>query len=228
MNAVPTTDAGWSTAPFEPQYLKLIDVVPPPAPTALIAPKAYVIGTQATVSWTPVTDPEGGISGYSIEVDGAVPNGAKTFSAGATSGTLTFNAGPEVEDGVVSITVRAVNGAGVPSAASQSVLIRRLSSTGDLDRDGQSNAAEDLAGTDPLLPASVFRVLTLKRRGSDSVEISWSSVPGRDYQVLAAENPSDSYTPRGGLIRATAETAAFQDTLSGTAPRFYKVQVLPP
>jgi glycosidase len=38
LNPVPTTDAGWSNAPFEAQYLKLYDVTPPPAPIAPATP----------------------------------------------------------------------------------------------------------------------------------------------------------------------------------------------
>ena len=34
LNPVPASNAGWTNAPFEAQYLKLYDVTPPPAPSA--------------------------------------------------------------------------------------------------------------------------------------------------------------------------------------------------
>lgn len=57
----------------------------------------------------------------------------------------------------------------------------------DSDGDGQSDGSEvNSAGTDPTNSASVFKVTDILRNGDGSIEISWSSVPGKSYAVDVA------------------------------------------
>jgi hypothetical protein len=82
-NKVPATDAAWTNAPFEAQYLKLYDVTPPPTPATPVA-VAYVVGTNVTFSWNAVSDAEGGISGYHLIV-GTTPGGSNVFNGTVTT-----------------------------------------------------------------------------------------------------------------------------------------------
>ena len=70
LNPVPTSNAGWSSAPFGPQYLKLYDVTPPPTPSApgTSATNNYVLTNVVTFNWAAVIDTQGGISGYYVTI----------------------------------------------------------------------------------------------------------------------------------------------------------------
>jgi glycosidase len=113
LNPVPTTDAGWSTAPFEVQYLKLYDVTPPPAPSApgIGSTNNYVFGNSVTFTWPPVSDAEGGVSGYHVLV-GTTPGGSDVTNVtiNATSLTVTGYFGAHLY-----ATVTAVNNANIES-----------------------------------------------------------------------------------------------------------------
>ena len=118
LNPVPSSDAAWSTAPFEAQYLKLYDVTPPPAPSASgIGPtNSYVFTNVITFTWPAVSDPEGGVSGYRVLV-GTTPGGSDVFNGivSGTSLTVTNSFGAHLY-----ATVTAVSNAGIESSASSS------------------------------------------------------------------------------------------------------------
>ncbi|RYD18747.1 MAG: hypothetical protein EOP88_21505, partial [Verrucomicrobiaceae bacterium] len=149
LNRVPTTDGAWATAPYEAQYLKLYDVTPPPAPAApspSLALFGTVIGNQVTFTWIPASDPEGGISGYRIQI-GTTPGGTDLLDAqkSLTTQSITAPYGTTLY-----ARVSQINAAGIPglySTASAAITI--LDPAADHDGDGQSNAAEHTAGTDP-------------------------------------------------------------------------------
>jgi hypothetical protein len=60
-----------------------------------------------------------------------------------------------------------------------------LSPNLDADGDGQSNAAEMAAGTDPFDPASVFKITGVVVVNHD-VQISWTTVTGHSYVVQSS------------------------------------------
>src|SRR5581483_937543 len=71
MNKVPTDTATWATAPYEAQYLKVYDVTHAGSPASLIAPRAYdyVIGNNATFTWSPSASDNGNIAPqYTVRV----------------------------------------------------------------------------------------------------------------------------------------------------------------
>jgi glycosidase len=118
LNPVPTNNAGWTSAPFEAQYLKIYDVTPPPAASApgIGSTNNYVFGTNVTFSWPAVVDTEGGVSGYHIRV-GTTPGGSDVFN-GTNSGlslTISGSLGAHLY-----ATVTAINNAGIEGATSSS------------------------------------------------------------------------------------------------------------
>ena len=118
LNPVPTSNAGWTNAPFEAQYLKLYDVTPPPTPSApgVGTTNNYVFTNVVTFTWPAVNDPEGGVSGYYVIV-GTTPGGSDVFSGivAGTSLTVTNSFGVHLY-----AEVSAINNAGIQGAASAS------------------------------------------------------------------------------------------------------------
>jgi hypothetical protein len=220
LNPVPNTDAGWTTAPFEAQYLKLYDVTPPVAPAAPTTPKPYAIGATATFTWPALADPDGGISGYHLLV-GTAPGSSNVFNAivSATSVPVTNSLGTTLY-----AQVSAFNNAGIQGPFSPiSAGILLLDPNGDYDHDGMSNAAEDLAGTNPLDASSVLRILNL----ADGNLLTWTSVSGKTYCVWATADLATNFSPFSPAIPATGPTAAWLATAATNSTRYYRIYVLP-
>jgi glycosidase len=116
LNPVPTTNGGWSSAPFEAQYLKLYDVTPPPTPGAPGTGRAYVLTNTVTFTWAAVSDPDGGVSGYHVVV-GTAPGSSNVFNGVVTGTTLTVTNGYGV---TLYAEVSAVNNAGIEGVAGAS------------------------------------------------------------------------------------------------------------
>ena len=97
----------------------------------------------------------------------------------------------------------------------------------DSDGDGESNVQEFLAGTDPLNPASVFRVAGIER--SNDVSISFSSVLGRRYQIQRSDDLTQpSWTTIQSEIAGTGQPITIADPSAGALSRaFYRAVVLP-
>lgn len=95
---------------------------------------------------------------------------------------------------------------------------------GDPDGDGFTNLQEYLAGTDPKDPASLLRLTQLSGGGQI---ITWTSVPGRNYQVLAAAGFGSAFSPVSGTITAFGGTTSFTNPAPASARQFYRVQLAP-
>ena len=227
-DTTPSSNDGWVTAPFEAQYLKLYDVTPPPTDSAPTSAKAYALGTSATFSWAAVSDSLGGISGYRLVVstDAAGNNVVYNGLVGnVTSYTIT-NAAPGE---TLYARVDAVNNAGVEGPLSTvSTAVPVLDPNGDADGDGTTNAAEDLAGTNPLDATSVFRVQSVVRSSSSgAVQVTWSSVAGKKYQVtFSPDLVTGTFSPVSSTITATAATTTYSVQPS-TTKGFYRVEIVP-
>lgn len=220
LKKVPTTDGDWATSPFEAQYLKLYDVTPPPTPAPPTTPEAYVVGTNVTFSWTPVSDADGGIFGYHVIV-GTTPGGSNFFdgTVTATSATVGGNYGLTNYS-----RVSAINNAGVegtPSGISSGTVL--LDPAADFDNDGMSNGSEAAAGTDPLEAASALRILNLTTGNL----LTWSSISGKTYQVLASPGLGTNFNPISAVITATNTTASHLDSSATNRIRLYRVGVVP-
>lgn len=222
---VPTTSGAWSTAPFEAQYLKLHDVTPPPAPTTPAGPNilAYVVGNSATFTWAAAPDPDGGVSGFHLQV-GTTPAGSEVFNAtsSSTSQTVTGLA----YGSVIHARVSQLNNAGIEGPfSSTSAAIEVLDPAADRDGDGQSNAAEQSAGTNPLDSASVLKATAISRSGND-VLVTVSTIAGKTYQ-FETSTTLGSWSPLGSTVIATGPSTTFTHTNgAGETRRFYRARVV--
>lgn len=114
--------------------------------------------------------------------------------------------------------------AGPPNPGSTTTAVQLLSAAGDQDGDGESNADEQAAGTNPLSAASVFRVTGVVRNGGN-VEVSFSSVAGRSYQLeTSATLLSGPWMDAGSAVEATGPATMISVPASGER-RFYRVRV---
>jgi hypothetical protein len=226
LNSLPSNNAGWSSAPWEAQFLKIYDVTQPPAPTTPAGPNlyAYTIGNTATFSWTPAADPEGGVSGYRLQV-GTTPGGTDLFNANTT--TTSQSVGGLVYGSVIYAQVSQINNAGIEGPlSSSSIAIEVLDPVADRDGDGQSNAAEQGAGTNPLDAASVFKATAVARIGNDII-VTVSSVAGKTYQLETSTTLTNPWVPVGDPITATGSSTPFTHTNgAGDPKRFYRARVV--
>ena len=95
---------------------------------------------------------------------------------------------------------------------------------GDPDGDGFTNLQEYIAGTNPNDPSSLLRITSLSSGGQI---ITWSSVPGKNYQVFATSALGSPSSLVSGTITAFAATTSFTNLAPATAQQFYRVQVSP-
>ncbi|MBM3862354.1 MAG: hypothetical protein FJ385_00150 [Verrucomicrobia bacterium] len=156
LNAVPNTDATWGTAPFEAQYLKLLDVTPPAAVTGTISSSItgpYAIGSSATFSWNAVpADSEGMTPLYKV----TVVAGGTTTTEIVSAAAFTYQTNTDIQ---VSVRVEAVNPndtsvGSTPTAFTSAAYL--LTAGGDFDGDGVTNQAEADAGSNPLAKPAII------------------------------------------------------------------------
>ena len=228
---VPGSDAAWSTAPFEPKYLKLYDVTPPPrvASAPSVTPPFSVPGSStnytangsATISWSAANDSEGLAPLYRVTIrrgDGTVFSTTETITNNATLSGLT--AGDSYTFTVTALNPHDPNQAATASTASGSIV--SLVAGGDDDGDGQSNATELIAGTNPRDATKRFSVDSITRPSANSVTITWTPVAGRTYKVEATSSlTSSSWLP----IAVGQTTGSFTENSVSSTARFYRVVV---
>jgi hypothetical protein len=128
-----------------------------------------------------------------------------------TPGTYTFT--------VTALNPNDTSKISTPSIPSPSV--RSLAATGDEDNDGQTNADELIAGTDPLNPNSRFTIETILATPS-GFTLTWTPVPGKTYTVEAREDlSSGTWVPVAtGLTNGT-----YTDSVISPFRKFYRLKV---
>ncbi len=95
----------------------------------------------------------------------------------------------------------------------------------DPDRDGMSNLAEYLAGTDPTDPASAFRITEIAP-DPGGVRLWWQSANYKTYAVQRSPNPTEAYLDIQTGIPATAPTNSWLDTTAlGPGPYYYRLRL---
>jgi hypothetical protein len=100
--------------------------------------------------------------------------------------------------------------------------------SGDSDGDGKTALQEYLSGTNPLDGNDHLRVTRVIKPGG--IDVTWTSVAGRKYQVLSAATVYGTYTAISGIITAGPgeTTKSYTHTPApGEVRRFYKVVLVP-
>jgi subtilisin family serine protease len=178
LNPVPSSDAGWSTAPFEAQYLKVYDTTAPAPVQGEVAGSVdgdYTIGDSATFSWTPVAaDSEGIVPLYKVDIS---TNGVVTsIITGNSSYTVTVEGDSEVSVRVSAVNPNDSSSGSAATGFTEGVWL--LTAGGDQDGDGLANGDEPAAGRDPLVadaPAAA-PVLILRSLGNAAYDGSETAV----------------------------------------------------
>ncbi|MGJ8641227.1 MAG: lamin tail domain-containing protein [Opitutaceae bacterium] len=95
----------------------------------------------------------------------------------------------------------------------------------DWDGDGSSNLSEAVAGTDPTDRDSTFSS-AISDISASSLNISWSSVEGKTYQLYRSTSlAEDSWEPVGIEIEATPPSNSYDLDLENEESAFYKIVV---
>jgi hypothetical protein len=160
------------------------------------------------------------VAGYRLIV-GTAPGASNVFSGFVTGSACTVT---NAVGAMLYAQVWTRNLAGVESGFVSSPGTQLLAPSDDTDSDGMSNSAEDFAGTDPLEASSVLRILSLRSGNL----LTWSSVSGKSYQVLAAPSLAGGLTPCSPVLSATSNTTIYLDVSATSQTRFYRVQVISP
>lgn len=201
------------------------------ASTDLIEPTVQVTTDSLTWETVPHT------SDYQTVLEG-FPLPAVDFGA-PTSPTATFTL-TTPRTGLAGIRLIGENGGtadgnGFLGVFEFSVSGQSSPGTGDSDGDGQSDAAEAVAGTNPNNAADFLRITSVSpaTEGGGPITLTWSSVPGKWYQVQESTTlATGSWT---SVLPAPAPAAAAPATTTSavvTAPaappgRHYRVTVVP-
>ena len=95
----------------------------------------------------------------------------------------------------------------------------------DPDRDGRTNREESDAGTDPFDGTSVLKITSYAEAGSGDVEVGFSTVTGKTYEVFIGSGlKADDFLPAG--VRHQGDGSPVTATVSGGAvgpKKFFKV-----
>jgi uncharacterized repeat protein (TIGR01451 family) len=105
----------------------------------------------------------------------------------------------------------------------------QAAATADPDGDGQSNAAEFLAGTDPTSSVSMFRIISIVRTGDD-IRVTWQTGGGCTNILQSMSSPGGVYfniSPAIAIPNAGDAVTNYLDKGGATnGPcRFYRVAV---
>ena len=207
-----------------------IDTTPPAAAGATVtvarAPGGnYVLGTALSASWSGFTDGGSGVTGYYV----SLTNNQGTATGQWTDQPTAVFTNP-VPDATNRVYVWARDGAGlIGPAASAAALV--LSPGGDWDGDGIPNAAEAVAGTDPLNPASVLRLQAVYAADTGTVfVVRWPGVTNRFYGLSYRDSLWPTKNDWIGFDDATNLSGVtgfmiYTDRNASAGARFYRVSV---
>jgi YVTN family beta-propeller protein len=94
----------------------------------------------------------------------------------------------------------------------------------DFDSDGQSNAAEYVAGTDPRDPQSFLRVERIFLAGDEAAVVQFPAVSNKTYTVQIRDGLNDSAWNRWTDVVITRNRlVSLTNTMAGAASRYYRL-----
>ncbi len=98
----------------------------------------------------------------------------------------------------------------------------------DDDGDGQTNAQEFLAGTNPADPESVLRIVAVTLT-NNTLTVTWTSVSNKTYDVWATTNLIGAAYGKINVapVPATGTLTSFPDPAATATNNFYRIQVRP-
>ena len=117
---------------------------------------------------------------------------------------------------------------GITLSDTRTVAVARIGDPTDSDGDGVPNWMEILAGTNPYDSNSYLRITGLQ--AGNPVELVWSSVPNKTYQVLATTNFNYPMAPIANAVvsaDSTNSVTRWFDSAPDATNRFYRVKVKP-
>jgi hypothetical protein len=115
---------------------------------------------------------------------------------------------------------------GITLSDTRTVAVARIGDPTDSDGDGVPNWMEIIAGTDPYDANSFLHITSLVP--GNPVELLWSSVPGKNYQVYGTTNLAYPMTPiPNGAVSAdpSNSTTRWFDLNPDAAHEFYRIEV---
>lgn len=192
----------------------------------------YELDSSGTFSWVPNGGQDDAIASWQVEL---FENGSliSTVSLPAAQTSYGFSGTPGA---VYRARITAISAAGVssltpgqsdigpPNPASPTSSVILLAAGSDSDGDGQANADEQAAGTNPLDSGSVFRVGGIVRSGG-MVQVTFSSVPGYSYRLETSTTLDAGWSDVGPVMEANAAVSLLEAPVDGPR-RFFRVRVV--
>lgn len=219
---------------IQAQYLKVYDVTPPanaPGLPTIMRPNSYgyvIENGGVTYSWAPVgPDAEGIQSIYKVtyQINNQQPD---YFFTSATSNTFQLNAGNTLTVFVQAVNPNDLLNANTPTGPSSGTISLQVIAAGDdIDGDGNSNAQEDIAGTNPFDATSALGITGLTKPDAGSITVTWESVAGKTYRVEGAPSPGGTFAPIAGSEVTAASPETFRTVATG-AYSFFRIAVVEP
>jgi hypothetical protein len=208
----------------------LLDVTPPPSPEPLA--NYYELGSSGTFSWVPNGGPDDSIASWQVELfeNGilistvSLPAAQTSYAFSGTPGAVYRARITAVSSAGISSLAPGQSDAGAPNPASPTTSVILLAAGSDSDGDGQTNADEQAAGTNPLDAGSVFRVGGLVRSGG-TVQVTFSSVPGYSYRLETSITLDGAWSDVGPVMDANAAVSLLEAPVDGPR-RFFRVRVV--